>query len=194
MSAHNGAMKLVSCRILLAAVSLVVSAMPMLLIDPSISPAVDRTEPMLTQTWRSPTPAPVTIENGFQAPAHQYASGHRGIDVKTTPGTPVSAPASGSVHFVGVVAHKPVLTIRVNERTVYSFEPLHSDLRVGDAVLAGELLGSTTEGGHCESRCLHFGVRVDDEYVNPFRFLTGRPTLLPGAHASLGESRPYALG
>ena len=129
--------------------------------------------------WELPVAAPATMTSPFRSPPHPYAAGHRGIDFKTAMGDEVTAPATGTVHFVGVVAHKPVITVRVDEGTLYSFEPVASELHQGDLVVTGQPLGVTNVGGHCEASCVHFGVRVHGEYVNPLHFLTPRPSLLP---------------
>jgi murein DD-endopeptidase MepM/ murein hydrolase activator NlpD len=57
-----------------------------------------------------------------------------------------------------------------------SVEPLAPTVQVGDAVAAGGPLGTLVPGGsHCApSACLHWGVRVGGDYVDPL-------TLLPGA-------------
>lgn len=95
------------------------------------------------------------------------------------------APTAGTVSFIGGVVDRPVLTIRIDERTLVSFEPLDvaevngQALRVGDRVHRGQLLGVMAVGGHCAAECVHLGVRVDGEYVNPMRFFAEKPVLLP---------------
>ena len=89
------------------------------------------------------------------------------------------APASGVVAFNGTVVDRGTLSIRVDDRTVLSLEPVVSELSVGDRVTAGDAIGSLGAGGHCDRECLHLGVRVEDSYVNPLRYLLGKPTLLP---------------
>lgn len=92
------------------------------------------------------------------------------------------APASGTVSFAGRVADREVISIRVDDRTVVSLEPLavgDSGLQEGDQVARGQALGAVASGGHCESECLHIGVRVDGEYVNPLRYFLAKPVLLP---------------
>lgn len=84
--------------------------------------------------------------------------------------------------FVGQVADRHVLSVRVDSRTVVSFEPIEqadAALAEGAQVLPRQPLGIVAEGGHCLDECLHLGVRVDDEYVNPLRYFLGKPVLLP---------------
>ena len=91
------------------------------------------------------------------------------------------APTAGMVHFVGTVVDRGVLTIRVDERTQISVEPVRSELTVGEAVTQGEQIAVVEGTSHCGASCLHVGVRVDREYVNPFRLFFGdlKPHLLP---------------
>lgn len=138
----------------------------------SASPAAAR--------WYPPLGPPLQLEEPYRQPPTPYAAGHRGIDLPVSTGSTVYAPAGGVVSFVGKVVDREVVSIRVDARTVLSMEPVDAEgLSEGDAVARGAVVGSATEGGHCGSACLHLGVRVDGEYVNPMRFFLGRPILLP---------------
>lgn len=141
----------------------------------------------LRATWSHPLPG-TAVERYFDPPATRYSSGHRGIDFAARSGSPIAAPASGTVHFSGPVAGKPVLTVRVDEHTLYTFEPIHSPLQHGDAVTRGSNLGTVDAGGHCPGTCVHLGVRVSGEYVNPLRFFADRPRLLPLSHSSASST------
>jgi murein DD-endopeptidase MepM/ murein hydrolase activator NlpD len=55
------------------------------------------------KAWTWPVQGPVLLGFTFD-PAHPYAAGqHRGIDVGAGTGTPVAAPAGGTVTFAGSV-------------------------------------------------------------------------------------------
>src|SRR4051812_15191196 len=54
---------------------------------------------------------PFRMERAYEAPAHRYGSGHRGVDLHPMGTSEVRAPADGSIAFVGVVAGRGVLTI-----------------------------------------------------------------------------------
>lgn len=136
-------------------------------------------------TWDWPLPAPQTLLRRYIGPATPYSAGHRGIDIEThgteeTLLAAVTAPASGTVHFAGFVVDRPVLSIRHPGGVISSFEPVTTTLVIGDAVRAGQQIG-TLEVGHCSAPCLHFGVRIDGGYVSPLLFLGGVPraVLLP---------------
>ena len=130
--------------------------------------------------WAWPTPAPHALVRQYLAPATPYGPGHRGIDIATD-SVEVTAPADGVVHFAGVVVDRPVLSVRHLGGLLSSFEPVSTVLVEGDAVERGQVVG-TLERGHCPQQlCLHFGVRLDGEYVNPLLLLGGVPrsVLLP---------------
>lgn len=129
--------------------------------------------------WFPPLGHPLTVSAPFSIPGGHYAAGHRGIDLPASAGDAVRAPAAGTVSFVGTVVDRPVITLRIDDRTLVSFEPLTTTLREGDEVSRGEIIGTVGSGGHCQASCLHLGARVDGAYVNPLRFLRPKPVLLP---------------
>ncbi|HXR44674.1 MAG TPA: M23 family metallopeptidase [Pseudolysinimonas sp.] len=135
-------------------------------------PAVDETA--MAETWAWPLPPPHVLARGYVAPPTPYGSGHRGIDIRAADGSPVLAPADGVVHFAGFVVDRPVLSIEHAGGVLSSYEPVTTDLAAGDAVRRGQVIG-TLLLGHCALPCLHLGVRVDGEYVNPLLFLGGVP-------------------
>jgi len=145
--------------------------------------------------WLWPVGPPHIVSRPFIAPATTYAAGHRGIDIRVDGvaglsagaalGADVSAPADGVVHFVGTVVDRPVLSLRHAGGLVSSFEPVESHLVAGQRVSAGDLVGTVRVGtatpAHCPTPCLHFGVRLNGDYVSPLNFLGGitRSVLLP---------------
>ena len=127
--------------------------------------------------WDWPVDAPREVVRQFIAPATPYASGHRGVDLAAESGQ-LFAPADGVVHFAGVVVDRPVLSIRHPGGLISSYEPVESTLHRGDAVARGDPIG-TVLAGHCIHTCLHFGVRLDGEYVSPLLYLGGiEPSVL----------------
>lgn len=121
------------------------------------------------------------LERAFEAPAHRYAPGHRGIDLRADPHEPVRAPAAGTIAFSGAVAGRGILTIDHGDGLVTTLEPIESELAAGVRVEQGEEVAALALGGHSPPGALHFGVRLDGEYVNPMLMLGGVPraVLLP---------------
>lgn len=133
------------------------------------SPSVDSGEagvwPLAPDPW---------VERGFEPPDVRWRAGHRGVDLLGHPAQAVRAPMAGTVSFVGRIAGRGVVTLSHGEtRTTY--EPVLSDLAVGDEVAAGARLGWLhPTGSHCAPRsCLHWGWRRGDDYLDPLE-LVGR--------------------
>ncbi|WP_426998764.1 M23 family metallopeptidase [Pseudarthrobacter sp. N5] len=123
-------------------------------------------------SWSWPlTPRPDVLR-AFDPPAKPWLSGHRGVDLRAThDGAPVTAPESGTVSFVGVVVDRPVITIDHGNGLRSSFEPVHSSLAAGATVAKGDELG-TQLTGHCATTpCIHWGVRLGEDYLNPLEFV-----------------------
>ncbi|MBO3663997.1 murein hydrolase activator EnvC family protein [Microbacterium stercoris] len=133
------------------------------------------------EAWRWPVADGVRIVRPWTAPAHAYAPGHRGIDLKAEPGAEALAPAGGVIAFRGRVVDRPLVTIDHGGGLVTTLEPVASELSPGDVVHRGQVVGRVAAGGHVEAGALHLGVRLDGEYVNPMLLLGGVPRaiLLP---------------
>jgi murein DD-endopeptidase MepM/ murein hydrolase activator NlpD len=123
--------------------------------------------------------SPVRIVEPYEAPAHEYGPGHRGIDLAAS--GPLRAPADGVVAFAGPVAGRGVLTIDHGDGLVTTFEPVDTGLRPGTAVTRAAEVAVPATGGHTAPGAVHFGVRLDGDYINPLLMLGGIPraVLLP---------------
>ena len=132
-------------------------------------------------TWGWPTDTGRDILRQFEAPATRYSAGHRGVDIAAPEGTMVLAAASGVVSFAGVVVDRPVVSITSPGGLVSSAEPVLATVEEGDEVHAGDTVGTVAVGGHCSGSCVHFGVRLYGEYVNPLALMGSVPraVLLP---------------
>ena len=147
----------------------------------------------IADTWSWPIAQPWHIERAYLAPPTPYGIGHRGIDLTAALGTPVFAPADGTVLFAGTVVDRGVISIdhgpatqtntntntNTNTSVTSSFEPVIATVAAGDRVAAGDVIGHVSEGTHCA--CLHLGARINGEYVSPLAFLSAidRAVLLP---------------
>lgn len=130
--------------------------------------------------WRWPV-RPFRLARSFVAPAHEYGPGHRGIDLLPTGEPVVRAPAPGVVAFSGQVADRGVVTVDHGDGLVSTLEPVDPGVEAGTAVTASSPLGIVSSGGHAEPGAVHFGVRLDGEYINPLVLLgdVPRAVLLP---------------
>lgn len=118
-------------------------------------------------------PVEAEVVDPFRPPATPYASGNRGIDYATEPGTPVVAAAAGVVAFAGPVGGSLHVAVLHPDgiRTSYSFVQSIS-VRRGDRVDRGQELARAGPS-------LHFGARLGEEYLDPRLLLGG------GRHARL---------
>ncbi|HUG49582.1 MAG TPA: M23 family metallopeptidase, partial [Terrimesophilobacter sp.] len=179
-TSHNGRMPLPRTR----PIRLVGLVATLALVGPlswsATPPAAGAAPSAISQRWHWPVDPPWRVLKPFVAPATPYGPGHRGIDIASFAGAAVYAPTDGTVYFVGVVVDRPVLSIRHPGGLVSSFEPVVSSLSPGDVVRRGERTG-TLVPGHCPQTCLHFGVRLNGQYLSPLKFLSGIPhsVLLP---------------
>ncbi|MFF5974707.1 M23 family metallopeptidase [Streptomyces sp. NPDC012769] len=138
--------------------------------------------------WPVGPPRPEVLR-GWEPPPGPYAAGHRGVDLAAPPGTPVRAPAAGTVTFAGPVGGRGVLVLTLTGtgrpplRTTYV--PVDPLLRPGTPVRPGDLIAHVspaTPGDHCARSCLHWGLLRGDTYLDPLRLLGGgRSRLLPVA-------------
>ncbi len=156
---------------------------------------------------RWPLDDSVTVVTGFDPPDRDWLPGHRGVDLAAWPGDRVRSALDGTVTFAGSLAGRGVVTVTSGSvRTTY--EPVDASVTVGDAVRAGEPIGTIGSGaGHCGGvpACLHWGLRRDETYldplllVGPVRIVLVPPTSLEpdvgrGSGADLGPSAGLGAG
>ena len=133
--------------------------------DPSFAAALP------TGTWSWPVSGPVI--RGFDPPDTPFGAGHRGIDIAVAPGSPILAPEAGTVSFAGRVGGELFVTIAHGGglSSTYSWISAAA-VRKGDVVSRGQTIGTTGTGHPGESvPHLHFGVKLDGEYVDPLHLL-----------------------
>jgi len=131
----------------------------------------------------------------FDPPAQRWLSGHRGVDLDSTVGARVLAPAPGTVVFAGTVGGKPVISLDHTGGLRTTYEPVLAAVRRGDGVTAGAVLGTVTvpHPGCPVAVCLHWGALLGpgrESYVDPMSLLAAdaRPirlkALLSGDHTA----------
>ena len=129
--------------------------------------------------WEWPVPARLPLEREFEAPAHEYGPGHRGIDIATTEAAQIRAVDDGEVSFAGPVAGRGVLAIAHAGGWKSSYEPVDPQVATGQAVAAGQVVAVLAAApAHCSTPCLHLGARVDDAYVSPMLLLGAEGAVL----------------
>jgi murein DD-endopeptidase MepM/ murein hydrolase activator NlpD len=133
---------------------------------PGAAPAVPRVPPL-----RLPARGPVV--RGFEEPAGPYGPGHRGVDVRAPVGTPVAAPAGGTVTFAGRVAGSVWVSVQVAPGVVVTVGPLRRPaVAAGGRVAALAPVGRLAAG---HGGGVHLSLRVDGAYVDPLPWLVDRP-------------------
>ncbi|MEL7976113.1 M23 family metallopeptidase [Isoptericola sp. F-RaC21] len=147
--------------------------------DAGVAPAVSKPA---DGGWERPVPGEVA--HPFDPPAEAWGAGHRGVDLAAAAGAQVRSPAAGVVSFAGQVADKPVVVVTHPDGLRSTFEPVTASVRRGDAVAAGDVVGTLAAvPGHCApTGCLHWGVLRGEVYLDPLALLGDAPpiVLLPG--------------
>lgn len=116
------------------------------------------------------------ISSGFGYRADPFTGGaafHAGLDFKGPIGAPIFAAAQGRVGFVGVQqGYGNVVEIDHGNGLVTRYAHMSGfRARVGQPVLAGQVIGLIGSTGRSTGPHLHFEVRINDRAVNPRPFL-----------------------
>jgi murein DD-endopeptidase MepM/ murein hydrolase activator NlpD len=132
----------------------------------------------------------VRVVEGYDPPTQRWNAGHRGVDLAAHRGAAVLAGAAGTVTYAGRLAGRGVVVVdHGSVRTTY--EPVEPLAAVGDRVPAGAVIGRLGAGGHCSNRCLHWGLKRGDAYLNPLLLVGGDSVLrlLPADQRPVAERR-----
>jgi murein DD-endopeptidase MepM/ murein hydrolase activator NlpD len=137
----------------------------------AVAVAVAVAGPARAGDWRWPVVGPVV--QGFDPPASPFGSGHRGIDIAASPGTPIVAPAAGHVSFAGPVAGSLFVSIDHGSGLFSSYSWLSRALvRRGERVVTGQRVARSGMGHpSLQVAQLHMGVRLDGAYIDPLEYL-----------------------
>ena len=132
--------------------------------------------------WGLPLPGGLPVTRPFEAPPHPYAAGHRGADLRGSPGSVVLAAGDGVVVFAGMVAGRPVISIDHTDGLRTTYEPVDPSVGAGLRVGRGSPIGTLRPGhpGCPVEACLHWGLRRGQAYLDPLSVLRPpRVRLLP---------------
>ncbi|WP_144857223.1 M23 family metallopeptidase [Marihabitans asiaticum] len=135
-------------------------------------------------SWQWPLRPRPEVAAAFDAPSSRWGPGHRGLDLVGSNGAEVRAVADGVVSHRGRVAGRPTISVTHASGLRSTYEPVTSELRTGERVERGEVIGELVEGpDHCaEATCLHLGALRGRDYLDPFPlFGSPRVILLPTA-------------
>ena len=147
--------------------------------------------------WTRPVDGPVL--EPFSLGDDAYAAGyHRGVDLAAPAGSPIRAPASGTITFAGTVpGGGRTLTISTPDGYAVTLVHLGSiDVARGAAVAEGSIVATVGPSGAVEhpEPYVHFGVRVaaDAEgYLDPMSFLASAVAApVPPEEPEGGEAAP----
>jgi cell wall-associated NlpC family hydrolase len=130
--------------------------------------------------WSWPLQPTPPVVRPFDPPSKEWSAGHRGVDLEGVPGQPVLAPAPGRVVFAGDLAGRGVVVVEIDGLRS-TFEPVQPAVRVGEPVVAGQVLGHLQMAqSHClPAACLHWGVKHgDDVYADPLALVGGADIVL----------------
>jgi murein DD-endopeptidase MepM/ murein hydrolase activator NlpD len=124
-------------------------------------------------------PVPGEITDGFGGRRNPFGGSssefHSGQDIAIAWGTPVQATAAGTVTFAGwqngygqvvVIDHGDGLTTRYGHLSAYS-------VAAGQQIAKGQTVGNVGSTGRSTGPHLHYEVRLNDEPVDPKRYLPG---------------------
>jgi murein DD-endopeptidase MepM/ murein hydrolase activator NlpD len=138
--------------------------------------------------------AGTSISSGFGYRSDPFLGSpafHAGLDFKGPIGAPIFAAARGQVAFVGQrpgygncveIDHGNGLRTRYAHMSAFR-------ARVGQSVMAGQVIGAVGSTGRSTGPHLHFEVRLNGQPVNPRPFLEVAPNVLEKARVRRTASR-----
>jgi len=147
---------------------------------------------------RIPNTLPASLEyisSGFGYRVDPFTGGgafHAGLDFRGPSGAPILAAAAGTVSFTGIkqgygncveISHGNGLLTRYAHMS-------RIEVRVGETVGPGKVIGGIGSTGRSTGPHLHFEVRIADRPVDPRPFLEAMPHVFQKANAAAGLSRP----
>jgi murein DD-endopeptidase MepM/ murein hydrolase activator NlpD len=128
--------------------------------------------------------SPAHITKPFEKPPQNWLPGHRGVDLAASEEQDILAPQDGVVKLVQKIANTPIVVIDHQNGLRSTFQPASSDLKVGDPVKKGDVVGKVDAKDdfaqtHCTlEHCIHWGVKKGDDYINPAALVNCCPVVL----------------
>jgi murein DD-endopeptidase MepM/ murein hydrolase activator NlpD len=136
-----------------------------------------------TGTVRWPFPFASPISDGYGervAPCYGCSTFHNGIDFTPGGGSPIYSIADGVVKYAEVsdagLGNHVIIAHNINGQIVESLyahmQMNSSPLQIGSVVKVGDFVGLVGQTGTATGNHLHFEIKVDGQYVDPFAWLT----------------------
>jgi len=156
-------------------------------------------------TWQQPlagTPRVTSPYGPRTAPRTSGGTGstnHLGVDYAAPSGTPVRAIAAGTVTSSGVFPGAGE-TIKIAHSDGTASRYLHlsrRDVKAGQAVKAGQVIGTAGSTGNVSAAHLHLEVHIDGKPVDPVPFLAarvGKTTTKPATKPTVTVLREGSTG
>lgn len=125
--------------------------------------------------WPCPSSSRITSQfGGRESPVAGASSNHKGVDIGASTGADILAAASGEV-TISTYSYSAGNYIMINHGggiyTVY----MHASkllVSVGDQVKQGDVIAKVGSTGYSTGPHLHFGIRLNGEYVNPLTYVS----------------------
>jgi murein DD-endopeptidase MepM/ murein hydrolase activator NlpD len=137
---------------------------------------VERTRPvLLSMPFRWPVRGPLNSRFGQrQSPWTGEPEFHRGLDISAGRGTPVYAPATGTVYFAGNGGEYGNIVILDHGHELRSLYGHLQEMRVkpGEHVERGQVIALTGNTGRTSGPHLHYEIQVRGQAVDPRQYLT----------------------
>ncbi len=109
----------------------------------------------------------------FAPPANRYGSGHRGVDLAGSEGATIRAAGDAVVIFAGTLVDRGVISLQHAGGLRTTYEPVIASVTKGMRVRAGQTIGRLQTGHRscAPARCLHWGAKIGEVYLNPLSLL-----------------------
>ena len=127
-----------------------------------------------TGTYNWPINGTITSRFGHRSsPGGIGSTNHQGLDIAGNMGDPIGAADGGTVIYVGWYGGcGNTVKVQHDDGTITQYSHMSSfNCNVGDQVSQGQNIGAVGSTGNSTGPHLHFGVIVDNHYVDPQKYL-----------------------
>ena len=136
---------------------------------------VPKTIGTISFIWPCPSSSRITSKFGDrESPTAGASTNHKGIDIGASSGSNILAAASGTVTiatYSNSAGNYVMLSHGGGVCTVYMHMKA-MNVSVGQEVKQGDVIGYVGSTGYSTGPHLHFGIRVDGNYVNPVNYVS----------------------